>query len=119
MAQMKLGNPTSKFSVQQRLEMLEEQVMEIERFTAQIFSILATWKSGPESPGRKAYSIEEAAEILDRSSYTVREWARHGRINAFKRGDSGSKQIWNITVEEIERIKEEGLLPVDRLRNAE
>ena len=58
------------------------------------------------------FSIAEAAEILGRAPFTVREWARLGRINAAKR-ESGRRRAseWVVAREEIERIANEGLLP--------
>jgi excisionase family DNA binding protein len=39
------------------------------------------------------YTTEEVAKILGRSEYTLREWCRHGRIAADKRGSrSGNAQ---------------------------
>ena len=58
------------------------------------------------------FSIAEAAEILGRAPFTVREWARLGRINAAKRESGRSRASeWVVAREEIERIANEGLLP--------
>jgi hypothetical protein len=60
------------------------------------------------------YSIAEAAEILGRAPFTVREWARHGRVNALKRPSGrGKSKEWMISCREIERIQNKGLLPSD------
>ena len=57
------------------------------------------------------YSTGAVAEILGKSEFTVREWCRLGRINAEKRecgrGRSGE---WQISNDELERIKSYGLL---------
>lgn len=59
------------------------------------------------------YSTAEVAEILQRSDWTVREWCRLGRVWAQKRqcGRGVSKE-WMISHEELLRIKNEGLLPI-------
>lgn len=65
---------------------------------------------------REWYTIREVAGMLHRDEYTVREWARLGRINANKlesgRGDKGE---WRVAHEEVIRIQNEGLLPDVRL----
>lgn len=59
------------------------------------------------------YSPEEVAEILGKQPYTVREWCRYTRINARKRPTGrGDAKEWEISHEEVERIKSHGLLPV-------
>jgi hypothetical protein len=59
------------------------------------------------------YTTEDVADILDKSDYTVREWCRLGRVNAKKR-ESGRGQYseWMIAHEELERIRNSGLLPL-------
>ena len=63
---------------------------------------------------REYYSVEEFATLVDRSKYTVREWCRFSRINAEKcdagRGDAKN---WKIPIEELQRYRDHGLLPVD------
>ena len=62
---------------------------------------------------REWYDVEEAAKLLGKRPYTVREWCRHGRINARKRSERrGGAELWNISAAEIARIRDEGLLPV-------
>ena len=58
------------------------------------------------------YSTSEAAAILERSDWTVREWCRLGRVNAKKRQcGRGHSQEWTISHDELQRIRNEGLLP--------
>jgi excisionase family DNA binding protein len=61
------------------------------------------------------YTTAEVGEILGMSGYTVREWARHGRIRAAKRpcGRGRSKE-WIVSHDELTRIRNEGLLPLRR-----
>ena len=58
------------------------------------------------------YSVAEAAEILGKSPFTVREWCRLDRINSMKRPcGRGNSSEWMISHREIERIQNKGLLP--------
>jgi hypothetical protein len=58
------------------------------------------------------YGTEEVAHILSKAEFTVREWARLGRIRAEKRGSGrGKYQSWVISHAELQRIQREGLLP--------
>ena len=62
---------------------------------------------------KEFYSIAEAAQILGKADYTVREWARHSRIKAEKRRcGRGTSQEWIISHKELTRIQNEGLLPL-------
>lgn len=61
---------------------------------------------------REWYTIAETAAILERAPFTVREWARLGRIHAMKRPSGrGKASEWIVAHGEIERIKNKGLLP--------
>jgi DNA-directed RNA polymerase specialized sigma24 family protein len=58
------------------------------------------------------YTIAEAAQILGRAEFTVREWCRLGRVYASKRAcGRGHAKEWIISHEELTRIQNEGLLP--------
>jgi hypothetical protein len=62
---------------------------------------------------REWYSVEEFAGIAGRAPFTVREWARHGRINAEKKDSGrGAYASWAISHTELLRFQREGLLPV-------
>lgn len=66
----------------------------------------------PTVPRQSHYTPAEAAELLGRSAYTVREWCRLQRIHATKRPTGrGDSCEWEIAHEEVERIKSHGLLP--------
>ncbi len=70
--------------------------------------------SEPQSPSKEKewYSIAEVAEILGKATFTVREWARLGRVNAIKRPSGRSRASeWMIAHTEIKRIQNKGLLP--------
>jgi lysyl-tRNA synthetase class I len=62
---------------------------------------------------KESYSPIEVAQILGKKPYTVREWCRLRRINAIKREcGRGASEEWEISHEELERIKAHGLLPI-------
>lgn len=58
------------------------------------------------------YTTAEAAEILGKAEFTVREHCRLGRVRASKRPcGRGTSQEWIISHEELQRVRNEGLLP--------
>lgn len=60
------------------------------------------------------YTTEEVAEILQKAPFTVREWCRQRRVKAAKRDcGRGNTREWVISHDELSRIRNEGLLPVD------
>jgi hypothetical protein len=61
------------------------------------------------------YTTAEAAAILGKAEFTVREWCRLGRIRAEKRRSGrGAHPAWVIAHEELLRYQREGLLPLLR-----
>jgi hypothetical protein len=64
------------------------------------------------------YEIDEVAALLGKAPFTVREWARLGRIRAEKKNSGRGKfQGWVVSHEELRRVQREGLLPVSPVRN--
>ena len=60
------------------------------------------------------YTTAEVASILMKSDFTVREWCRHRRVHAEKRRcGRGISQEWIISHDELQRIQNEGLLPLE------
>ena len=58
------------------------------------------------------YSVEDFAKIVKRQEFTVREWCRLVRINADKRPcGRGRTREWKIAHEELQRYRDDGLLP--------
>ena len=67
---------------------------------------------------REWNSVAQAAAILGKSEFTVREWARLGRIHAKKKKSGrGAHEGWTISQEELLRIQRDGLLPLMPDRN--
>jgi len=59
------------------------------------------------------YTTAEVAKSLGKSEFTVREWARLGRVRAEKRRSGrGAIPAWVISHAELLRYQREGLLPV-------
>lgn len=87
--------------------------MSVEERLARIEQLLATLVE--QRTVKDWYGTEEAAQILGKAEFTVREWCRLRRIRADKRGSGRGKfQSWVISHAEIQRIQREGLLPLRR-----
>lgn len=87
---------------------------------ADLQAVRAEMREKPTAPvePRAAYSVTEAAGLLQKGEYTVRNWCREGRINATKRAEGrGCSKVWSISSDEVTRYRDEGLLPPDITRN--
>jgi len=61
------------------------------------------------------YDIDEFARLVGKASFTVREWARLGRIHALKRKSGrGAYASWVVAHAELLRYRKEGLVPLNR-----
>ena len=95
-------------SLATNLAAVEERQAKIETTLTEIRDLLVGQRTIKEW-----YSPEEVAEILGKQPYTVREWCRYLRINARKRPTGrGDAKEWEISHDELERIKSHGLLPI-------
>jgi len=64
---------------------------------------------------REFYTVEQFAKLVGKAEFTVREWARLGRINGQKRGSGrGAHAEWVFSHSELLRYQREGLLPLRR-----
>ena len=58
------------------------------------------------------YDVEEFARLVGKAPFTVREWARLGRVRGQKRGSGrGAHASWVFPHDELLRYQKEGLLP--------
>lgn len=53
----------------------------------------------------KMYSVRAVAKEFGVTTYTVRNWARDGKIKAFKIPNNSDKAQWFFAEEEINRLK--------------
>ncbi|WP_425399102.1 helix-turn-helix domain-containing protein [Aeoliella sp.] len=92
----------------QALDRLIDRIDSLERIIDELHDALRGQQHTKES-----YSTAEVAEILGKRPYTVREWCRLGRINAFKAMcGRGCEAEWRVPHEELIRFRNEGLLPI-------
>lgn len=64
---------------------------------------------------KEFYEVEEFAQLVGKACFTVREWARLGRVNGQKRGSGrGAHAAWVFSHSELLRYQRDGLLPLRR-----
>lgn len=62
---------------------------------------------------RDWYDVAEFAAAVGKAEFTVREWARFGRIRGEKRQSGRGKYLgWRFAHSELERYRKDGLLPL-------
>lgn len=63
------------------------------------------------------YEVEEFARLVGKAPFTVREWARLGRVLGQKRQSGrGAHPSWVFSHDELQRYQREGLLPLPKPR---
>jgi hypothetical protein len=86
------------------------QAMEITKRLERIEELLATLVT--QRTIKEWYTTAEVAELVGKAEFTVREWCRLGRIKAQKKQSGrGVAGEWMISHDELQRIRNEGLLP--------
>jgi hypothetical protein len=64
---------------------------------------------------REWYTTEQVAQLVGKAEFTVREWCRHGRLNAARRSSGRGKYLaYVVSHTELLRYQREGLLPCRR-----
>ena len=92
----------------QEVSGLKQRIEELEQVIAELRDLLLTQKTEKQS-----YDTKEVANILGRRPYTVREWCRLQRVNAYKaQCGRGCEEEWRISHDELVRIQNDGLLPI-------
>ena len=67
-----------------------------------------------EKTVKEWYSTAEVAKLLGKAEYTVREWCRQKRLLASKKHYArGAHPEWLIGHDELQRLRNRGLLPVN------
>ena len=80
-----------------------------------IEALLTALVSQPQA--KDFYEVEEFARLVGKATFTVREWARLGRIHGRKRRSGrGAHASWVFAHSELLRYQMEGLLPLPRRR---
>ena len=88
---------------------LVERITSLEATIAELRDIICH----QNQTAKESYNTAEVANILGKRPYTVREWCRLQRINAYKAMcGRGCEVEWRVTREELLRIQNEGLLPI-------
>jgi len=91
-------------------EQLSQRLTAIEMALQAIVSQSAT-----STAAKEFYTTKEAAVILGKRPYTVREWCRLGRVHGEKAEfGRGLDDEWRISHGELLRIQNEGLLSVQK-----
>ena len=87
--------------------------MDTTEISSQLNRIEALLLSIADAPAhQEAYTTADAAALLGRAEFTIREWCRNKRINAKKTETGrGNSTEWRISHQEIERYRADGLLP--------
>jgi hypothetical protein len=92
---------------------LDELLRLLQRLVTRLERIEERLSSNPPEDRPIAYSTREVAQMLGKAPFTIREWCRLGRVNAFRaQSGRGPQPDWRISREEVCRIRSEGLLPV-------
>lgn len=93
-------------------ERLEELIERLSRLEMAIMAMTA------QKTVKTWYSTDEVAALLGKRPFTVREWCRLGRVNAEKRDcGRGRATEWIISHDELERLRNFGLLPLPKYRH--
>lgn len=99
---------TDHFPLIERVERIEQATHRIEETLQHLRDAFAQNDATKES-----YSTAEAAKLLGKRPFTVREWCRLGRVRADKtHSGRGAEPEWRLSHDEVVRIKNHGLLPL-------
>jgi excisionase family DNA binding protein len=85
------------------VEELDQRLAAIETSCARILALLQG--GGGPPPTGDLYTPAEAARLLRRSTWTIREWCRTGKVRALRTGFTrGKAHEWAIPAAEVEKL---------------
>jgi excisionase family DNA binding protein len=94
--------PASNETIVALLKSMQEQIDRLERGLA-------------VSRPKETYTTDEAAERLNRSSWTVRDWCNNGQVpGAYKVKGKGRRGEWRIPHDALVRVQNEGPAAVQK-----
>jgi hypothetical protein len=76
-----------------------DELRQIKEQNLEILRLLGVVRS------RRWHNMQDAAQRLDRSAWTLRQLCNHGKINAVK-GEDGQ---WRISADEMARLEQDGV----------
>ena len=89
---------------------IDEELMTLRAMIEQVQSMLRGLTECAQV--KEFYDIDDFARMVGRAAFTVREWARHKRIQAVKKlSGRGKYPQWVVSHSELLRYRKEGLLP--------
>jgi transposase len=93
-------------------ELLEQVLCIVTRQQQQLDRLERLVKGSVE---KETYTVEEVAERLKRSEWTVRQWCNKGQVEGAKKVHGrGRKGEWRIPHEALLKLQSEGPLPVTK-----
>jgi len=102
----RIRQAVGSYEAQESLSMSDELLVRLERLEALLVVLVE------RQTIKEHYSTDEFARAVGKAEFTVREWARLGRIHAEKRRSGrGPHPAWVIAHAELLRYQKEGLLP--------
>jgi hypothetical protein len=103
---MLTGSSTKSFLLGLRSWKMDEIASRLDRIEAILASLV------DRQTVKNFYEVPEFARLVGKAEFTVREWARLGRIHGQKRRSGrGAHASWVVAHDEFLRYQKEGLLP--------
>jgi hypothetical protein len=94
------------------IERIDEVLARLERIEAAVEALVS------QKTVKEWYTTVEVAAIQGKAPFTVREWCRLGRVHAEKRDSGrGTTLEWIISHDELQRLRNHGLLPIPQYRH--
>lgn len=107
----------AQLTLSEMVTLIEAATSRLEERLAQLEGLVQEVRNAQQSsaPAKEYYTTAEAAQLLGKRPYTVREWCRLGRVRGEKAAyGRGLDEEWRISHDELVRVQNEGLLRVKR-----